>query len=260
MTADRPLSNGTADAPQFDSIEDTITAFKNGHFIIVLDSPLRENEGDLIISARHLTTSKCAFLIHHTSGYLCAAMPAARADALGLPLMVKDNRDPNRTQYTISVDADHERVSTGISARDRALTCRLLGGGSADDEDGTVGAEGTIDIDALSFRRPGHVLPLVARDGGVRQRRGHTEAAVEFCRLADVGDVGIICELVDSGEEVPGRSERTGGDGMLRRDGCLAFAKRWGLRCCTIEALVEYLDRGEGVNGVHEVHEVNGVR
>ena len=100
---------------------------------------------------------------------------------------------------------------------------------------------------AADFRRPGHILPLVARDGGVRERRGHTEAAVEFARLAGKkGDerVGVICELVEDGEVVEGKAEREGG-GMMRRDGCLRFARRWGLRCCTIDDLVEYLERVE---------------
>jgi len=94
------------------------------------------------------------------------------------------------------------------------------------------------------------VFPLRAREGGVRERGGHTEAAVEFCRLAEVGEVGVICELVEDGEEVEGRAERRGG-GMMRRDGCLEFGRRWGLRVCTIEDLVKFVERrGQGqVNG-----------
>ena len=149
--------------------------------------------------------------------------------------MVTYNADPNRTAYTISVDADDPAVTTGISAADRALTCRLLGSDA---------------VEASMLRRPGHVLPLIARPGGVRERRGHTEATVDFCRLAGVGEVGVICELVEEGDEVQGVAERSSA-GMMRRDGCLKFARRWGLRCCTIEALVEYLERDvDGVNGV----------
>ena len=181
-------------------------------------------------------------MIRHTSGYICAPLPASRASRLDLPPMVAHNADPNRTAYTVSVDADDASVSTGISAADRALTCRLLGSES---------------VTADMLRRPGHVLPLIARDGGVRERKGHTEAAVEFCRLAHAGEVAVICELVEDGEEdVGGRAERPGA-GMMRTHGCLKFARRWGLRCCTIEALVDYVEekergeRGHGVNGIH---------
>jgi 3,4-dihydroxy 2-butanone 4-phosphate synthase len=139
------------------------------------------------------------------------------------------NADPNRTAYTVSVDANHPATTTGISAHDRALTCRLLA-----DPDAAPG----------SFRRPGHVFPLRAREGGVRERKGHTEAAVEFCQLAGKREVGVISEIVDDGEEVVGVAERRGA-GMLRRGGCLAFGKRWGLRVCTIEDLVAYVEGKE---------------
>jgi len=144
--------------------------------------------------------------------------------------MVVDNADPNRTAYTVSVDATDPSVTTGISAHDRALTCRTLASASAKPS---------------SFRRPGHVFPLRARDGGIRERTGHTEAAVEFCRLARKQPAGVICELVEEGEEVEGMAERREG-GMMRRDGCLRFGKRWGLRVCTIEDLVEYVEKHEG--------------
>lgn len=223
-------SNGDTDVG-FDSIEDAIEAFSRGDFIVVLDSPHRENEGDLIIAARHFTPAKAAFMIRHTSGLICAPLPAQLADNLGLPQMVPDNQDPNRTAYTVSVDANDPSISTGISAHDRSLTCRSL----AD-----------VNAEAPWFRRPGHVFPLRARDGGVRERRGHTEAAVDFCRLANSGQVGVICELVEDGEEdADGRSQRAKA-GMMRRDGCLRFAREWGLRICTIEALVDWLDSSNG--------------
>ncbi|KAI9806075.1 MAG: hypothetical protein M1833_004482 [Piccolia ochrophora] len=226
---------------QFDSIEDTIAAFKTGSFIIVLDSPHRENEGDLIIAASHLTPAKAAFMIHHTSGVLCAPLPASRAAALSLPAMVPSplNRDPNRTAYTVSVDAALASVSTGISAHDRSVTARVLA-------DPGVGAE--------ALRRPGHVFPLVARDGGVRERSGHTEAAVEFCRLAGLEQVAVISELVQGGREVVGAAEREGEDGMMRAAECVEFARRWGLRVCTIEGLVGFLEgEGTGESGVNGV-------
>lgn len=150
--------------------------------------------------------------------------------------MVLENADPNRTAYTLSVDASCSSITTGISAHDRALTCRKLASPNST---------------PASFRRPGHVFPLRARDGGVQERKGHTEAAVEFCRLAGKRPAGVICEIVEDGEEVEGLAERREG-GMMRRDGCLKFGKRWGLKVCTIEDLVEYVDkenRGKDIDG-----------
>lgn len=144
--------------------------------------------------------------------------------------MVSDNQDPNRTAYTISIDTESPETSTGISAHDRALTCRTLASKTAT---------------KASFRRPGHVFPLRAREGGVRERIGHTEAAVEFCRLAGKPQVGVICEMVEDGEEVAGQALMKE-PGMMRRDGCLAFGKKWGLKVCTIEDLVQYVVRTEG--------------
>jgi len=210
---------------QFDSIEDTIQAFRQGEFIVVLDSQDRENEGDLIIAAEAITTAKMAFMIRHTSGVICTPMPAQLTEFLGLPQMVAQNTESHRTAYTISIDAAHPSVTTGISAHDRALTCRTLASPTATPS---------------SFRRPGHIFPLRAREGGVRVRKGHTEAAVDFCRLAGLTPVAAICELVDDGEEIEGLAERKN-SGMMRRDACLHFGKRWGLKVCTIEDLVEYM-------------------
>lgn len=212
----------------FDSIPDAIAAISRGEFIIVLDSPARENEGDLIIAAQDFTPSKAAFMIRHTSGYICAPLTSTLAARLELPQMVSHNLDPNRTAYTITIDA-MEGVTTGISAQDRSLTCRKLADPTSVKE---------------TFRRPGHIVPLQAREGGVRVRAGHTEAAVEFCRLAGKEQVGVIAELVDDGEEVQGRAEMGSGFGMMRRDGCLAFARRYGLKVVTIESLIRYLEGG----------------
>ncbi|KAL9068554.1 MAG: hypothetical protein Q9161_006099 [Pseudevernia consocians] len=211
----------------FDSIEDSIGAFRNGEFIVVLDSTDRENEGDLIIAAEDVTTEKMAFMIRHTSGLICVPIPSHLTKTLDLPQMVLENADPNRTAYTLSVDASNPSITTGISAHDRALTCRKLASPSST---------------PTAFRRPGHVFPLRARDGGIRERKGHTEAAVEFCRLAGKRPAGVICELLEDGEEVEGLAERREG-GMMRRDGCLKFGKRWGLKVCTIEDLVDYVDK-----------------
>ncbi|KAM0806159.1 3,4-dihydroxy-2-butanone 4-phosphate synthase [Usnea florida] len=168
-----------------------------------------------------------AFMIHHTSGLICAPLSSALTRSLQLPQMVPESEatEVEGTAYTVSVDG--AGTTTGISAHDRALTCRNL----AQPESVVV-----------DFRRPGHVFPLRARDGGVRERRGHTEATVEFCRLAGKRPVGVLCELVAGGTEVQGRTERKAA-GMLRRDGCLEFGRRWGIKVCTIDMVVEFLER-----------------
>ncbi|GFF23930.1 3,4-dihydroxy-2-butanone 4-phosphate synthase [Aspergillus udagawae] len=223
---------------QFDSIEDSIKAFKNGEFIIVLDSQDRENEGDLIIAAESITDAQMAFLVRFTSGLICAPITSEIARRLSLPQMVVENADPKGTAYTISIDSSDPSVTTGISAHDRALTCRTLASPTAKFED---------------FRRPGHIIPLEAKSGGVRERKGHTEATVDFCRLAGKTPVGVIAELVEDGELVEGIPEIRGSNGMMRRDGCLKFGKKWGIKVCTIEDLLEYLERTEGPvqNGKH---------
>jgi 3,4-dihydroxy 2-butanone 4-phosphate synthase len=182
------------------------------------------------MAAEDCTTETMAFMIRYTSGYICAPVTAERAAALELPPMVVDNQDPHRTAYTITVDALGPGVSTGISARDRAHTARTLA-----DPQSTVS----------NFRRPGHMLPLIAKPGLVRQRRGHTEAALELCRLAGKQPTAVLCEMVMDGEEVPGRAERLGGR-MMRRDDCLAFGKRWGIKVCTIEDMSNYVVAREG--------------
>ncbi|KAF7188795.1 3,4-dihydroxy-2-butanone 4-phosphate synthase [Pseudocercospora fuligena] len=212
----------------FDSIPDAIESFANGEFIIVMDSTHRENEGDLIIAAQDLTPAKAAFMIRYSSGYLCAPITPSLAARLELPQMVTHNTDPNRTAYTITIDAN-EDITTGISAQDRSVTCRKL-------------ADPAVQKDW--FRRPGHIVPLQAREGGVRARAGHTEAAVDFCRLAGKEPVAVIGEMVEDGEDVLGKAEMTGGFGMMRRDGCLAFGRRHGLKVVTIEGLIQYFEEG----------------
>jgi 3,4-dihydroxy 2-butanone 4-phosphate synthase len=170
------------------------------------------------------------FMIRHTSGYVCAPIPASRADALELPFMVSDNQDPHRTHYTVTVDALGPETTTGISAKDRAYTARAL----AD-----------VNSKPDGFRRPGHVLPLRAREGGVRQRQGHTEAAVELCRLAGKQQAAVICEMVMDGESADGKPELAGAR-MMRRDDCLEFGKKWGIKVCTIEDMVVYVEAKEG--------------
>ncbi|KAF3926321.1 hypothetical protein AA313_de0201037 [Arthrobotrys entomopaga] len=212
-------SNGSDTEHLFDSIEDSLEAFSRGEFLVVLDSTDRENEGDLIIAAENCSTEKMAFLVRHSSGYVCLPMTPERTKRLDLPQMVPQNQDALLTAYTISVDYAHN-TTTGISAHDRALTARKLADPTSKPAD---------------FRRPGHVLPLRSRKGGVRVRRGHTEAATELCRLTGKEEVAVICELVREDDGL-----------MARRDYCIEFARKWGIKVCTIEDLVEYVEGKEG--------------
>lgn len=210
------ISSEKVETPIFtpDPVADAVADFKAGKPVVVLDAIDRENEGDLIMAAEHATKEWLAFFIRYTSGYLCAPMTAQRAIDLDLPLMVPRTQDSLRTAYTISVDAA-DKVSTGISAADRALTLTVL----ADPDRGPA-----------DLIRPGHILPLRALDGGVRVRPGHTEATVDLCQLADLQPVGVIGELVcDNGD-------------MQRGPDCRAFADKHSLKLITIEDLVAYLE------------------
>ncbi|MBP6997470.1 MAG: GTP cyclohydrolase II [Phycicoccus sp.] len=166
---------------QLATVEEALAALRAGRPVLAVDDAGRENEGDVILAAATLTTAWTAWTIRHTSGYLCAPMPGDLADRLGLPLMVSDNHDPLRTAYTITVDAA-SGVTTGISAADRTRTAQVLA-----DPQST----------AQDLIRPGHLIPLRAREGGVLVRPGHTEAAVDLCRLAGLSPVGVIGELVE---------------------------------------------------------------
>jgi 3,4-dihydroxy 2-butanone 4-phosphate synthase/GTP cyclohydrolase II len=208
------------------TIEDAFGALRAGLPVLVLDDENRENEGDVILAAATLTTEWMAWTIRHTSGYICAPMPETLADRLGLPLMVADNRDPLRTAYTVTVDAA-AGVTTGISAVDRAHTIRLLA------------QEGSTPSD---LRRPGHVVPLRAKDGGVLVRGGHTEAAVDLCRLAGLAPVGAIGELVhDDGS-------------MMRLPAVLELGTRYNLPVITIAGLIAWRQRHDRVERLAETH------
>lgn len=158
-----------------------IEAFKQGQMLVVTDDDDRENEGDLFIAAEHCTPDAMAFIVRHTSGIVCAPMPADNARRLRLDPMVAANDAPLATAFTISVDVKHG-LTTGISAEERNNTVRALANGN-------VGAD--------DFVRPGHVFPLVAREGGVLVRSGHTEACVDLCKLAGLEPVGVLAELVN---------------------------------------------------------------
>ena len=195
-------------------ITDAVEALRAGRPIIVADDENRENEGDIIISAELATPEVMAWMVRWTSGLICAPMPADLADSLNLPPMVESNEDARSTAYTVSVDAA-AGVTTGISAHDRALTLNVL-----------ANPQST----ATSIIRPGHILPLRAVDGGVRQRGGHTEAAVELMTLAGLQPVGAIAEVVaDDGS-------------MMRLPGLLELGERENVPVITIEQLIAHLN------------------
>ncbi len=175
MTKDRALAESLA------LVDAALADLREGKPVLVADSRFRENEADFILSAQTTTVEWVAWAIRHSSGYLCAPMPAERADALELPLMVPASQDPRRTAYTVSVDAA-SGVTTGISAADRFRTLSVLAKPDAGPSD---------------VIRPGHVLPLRAVPGGVLHRPGHTEACVDLCRLAGLEPVGALAELVN---------------------------------------------------------------
>ena len=197
------------------TVEEALEALQAGRPVLVLDSEDRENEGDLVLAAETATEDWMAWTIRHSSGYLCAPMPDEVADRLELPLMVADNRDPLRTAYTVSVDAA-TGVTTGISAADRLRTVQVLADRAARPVD---------------LIRPGHILPLRAKHGGVLTRPGHTEAAVDLTRLAGLSPVGVIGELVhDDGR-------------MMRFDAVVDLGREFGLPVVTIEALIAWRQR-----------------
>lgn len=196
-------------------IEDVIEEARNGRMFILVDDEGRENEGDLVIPAQMATPDSINFMATHGRGLICLAMTRERVEALGLPLMAQRNESRHETAFTISIEA-REGVSTGISAPDRARSVAVA-------IDPGMGPN-----DIVS---PGHVFPLVARDGGVLVRTGHTEAAVDLARLAGLNPSGVICEVMND-------------DGtMARRDDLMAFAQLHGLKIATIADLIAYRRR-----------------
>ncbi|MFC7051109.1 3,4-dihydroxy-2-butanone-4-phosphate synthase [Hansschlegelia quercus] len=202
---------------ELDSIDDAIAAIAAGELVVVVDDTDRENEGDLIMAASKATQEKLAFMIRHTSGIICAPMTADRADALNLAPMVANNRDPMRTAFTVSVDY-RNGLTTGISAEERANTTRALASDNAI---------------ASDFLRPGHVFPLISREGGVLTRSGHTEAATDLANLAGLPAVGVLAEIVND-------------DGTVKRMAeLLPFAREHGLKIVSIEDLIDHRSRRE---------------
>ena len=208
------------------SIDKALETFRDGGFVIVTDDVDRENEGDLFLLASAATTEKIGFMIRYTSGVICVAMTEERSRQLHLPLMVKQNQDTKRTAFTVTVDAKNE-ITTGISAKERANTIRALADLTSTAED---------------FIRPGHIFPLVAHEGGLAARRGHTEAIVEMCKLVGENHVGVISELVNE-------------DGsMMRGEDLIRFASEQNIPILSIAQLLKTLDVTNTVNSPKEIN------
>lgn len=212
--APRLLAAGGDQAPVLDAVEDAVADIAAGRPVVVTDSADRENEGDLVMAAEHVTPEAVAFMMRECRGLICAPMTGEDLDRLALPQMVERNTEPMATAFTVSVDAAPAHgTTTGISAADRATTLRLLADPAAAPGD---------------FARPGHVFPLRARPGGVLARPGHTEAAVDLARLAGLRPAGAVVEIAAA-------------DGtMLRLPALREFARRHGLRLISIEDLAAY--------------------
>ena len=205
------MSDFQADSP-LSPIEDIIEDARNGRMFILVDAEDRENEGDLIVPAQFATPDAVNFMARHGRGLICLSLTRERAEGLKLPLMAQHNRSRHSTNFTVSIEAS-EGISTGISAHDRALTIATAIDPSRHAED---------------IVSPGHVFPLVARDGGVLVRAGHTEAAVDIARMAGCNPSGVICEIMNE-------------DGtMARLPDLIAFAQLHGLKIGTIADLIAY--------------------
>ena len=198
---------------QLDTIADAIEDIRNGKVIIVVDDENRENEGDFLAAAEKVTPEMINFMATHGRGLICAPLTETRCKELDLVMMVNNNTDPMETAFTVSVDLRGKGVTTGISASDRALTIKAL----ID--------KGTKPYD---LARPGHIFPLKAKDGGVLRRTGHTEAAIDFARLAGLQPAGVIVEIMNE-------------DGtMARLPQLLEVAKKFDIKIVSIEDLVAY--------------------
>ena len=202
---------------KFDKIDKAIEAIASGEMIVVVDDDDRENEGDLIIAASRATPEKTGFIIRHTSGILCVSVPQEYARRLHLDPMVSDNDAPLGTAFTISIDLK-DGLTTGISALERANTIRAMADNKTKPSD---------------FVRPGHVFPLIAKEGGVLMRSGHTEAASDLASLAGLEPVGLLSELMND-------------DGSVKRgDEVFKFAKKNNLRIISVADIIQYREKRE---------------
>ncbi|KAK1943990.1 Monofunctional riboflavin biosynthesis protein RIBA 2 [Phytophthora citrophthora] len=209
------ISNNVGTTP----IEEALETIRQGGFVVVMDNEDRENEGDLIAAAEFATEERVAFMLRHTTGIVCVPALPARLEELQLPLMVENNTEAHKCKFAITVDLK-EGNSTGVSAGDRSRTIRAL----ADSK-----------VPPTAFNRPGHIFPLLAQEGGVMVRAGHTEAAIDLARLAGVKPAGYLCEMM-------------GDDGrMLRRPQLQEFSQTHNLPLVTISDLIRYRARTEAL-------------
>ena len=201
----------------FNKTEELISEIREGRMIILLDDESRENEGDLVFAAKFTDPEKINFLLNHARGLICVPLSSERANDLNLQIMTTRNTEVHQTAFTVSVDAA-ENITTGISAGDRSMTIKMLG---------DINAKGE------NFVTPGHMFPLKAKNGGVIERPGHTEAAVDLVKLAGIDPaVGVICEIIKE-------------DGnMARKDDLLKFAKKFNIKIGTIKDLISYTENG----------------
>jgi 3,4-dihydroxy 2-butanone 4-phosphate synthase/GTP cyclohydrolase II len=193
------------------AIENALAELKNGKFILVCDDESREDEADLVMAAQFVTTENVNFMINNGRGLICVPLSTTTAKKFNLPLMVQDHNGTYETAFTISVD--FKKTHTGISSQDRAMTISALGSQESSSED---------------FLRPGHIFPLIAWDEGVLVRAGHTEAAVDFMKLAGLNPVAVLCETL-SADGVPLKGE------LLRE-----FAAHFNIQIISIKELIEY--------------------
>ncbi|WP_426572779.1 bifunctional 3,4-dihydroxy-2-butanone-4-phosphate synthase/GTP cyclohydrolase II [Aquihabitans sp. McL0605] len=211
-------NRGPADDGPLSDIGEALAAFARGEILVVVDDEDRENEGDLIMAAEFVTPEKIAFFLHYTSGFICAPITSERAAELDLRPMVEHNTESMRTAFLVSIDYRHG-TSTGISSFDRAATVQALVDPATRPGD---------------FARPGHILPLEAREGGVLKRAGHTEATVDLARMAGLFPAGILCEIVDDKKM-----------GMARQPELRAFAREHNLYMISIADMIRYRRRTE---------------
>jgi len=213
---------------QFDTIEDAIKDIKDGKIIIVVDDENRENEGDFIAAADKATPELVNFMIREGRGLICAPLSSNRCKELNLDLMVGKNTDPLKTQFTISVDKIGDGCTTGISAMDRCKTIKALANKNTKPKE---------------LSRPGHIFPLKAMDGGVLRRSGHTEAAIDLCRLAQLNPAAVIVEVMND-------------DGtMARLPELYKVAKKFKLKIISIESLISYRLKNESL--IEKVVDIN---
>jgi 3,4-dihydroxy 2-butanone 4-phosphate synthase/GTP cyclohydrolase II len=204
-------------ASPFATIEDAIEDIRAGKFVVVVDAPDRENEGDLTIAAEHITAAAINFMATHARGLICLCLTEGRCDELGLRPMTYNNQTPFETAFTVAIEA-REGVTTGISAADRAHTIQVA-------IDPSKGPDDLV--------QPGHIFPLRARPGGVLQRTGQTEASVDLARLAGLNPAGVVCEIANE-------------DGsMARVPDLIPYCERHGLKMITVSDLIEYRRRHE---------------